>query len=125
MEDKCRLHNPHIYWSFFNFINLISGETECIRGYYFVSVLLSVCHFISHRLCTSAGKHNVTLRPLSSKKKLLRFTHMMLDTFSMDFFQVAASQGYFLKWKLPKCAISQAVTSQVCHNRGAQPLSLS
>ena len=49
---------------------------------------------------------------------------MMLDTFSMDFFQVAASQGYFLKWKLPKCPISQAVTSQVCHNRRAQPLSL-
>ena len=49
---------------------------------------------------------------------------MMLDTFSMDFFQVAASQGYFLKWKLPKCPIFQAVTSQVCHNCSAQPLSL-
>ena len=34
----------------------------------------------------------------------------MLGTFPKDFPQVATSQGYFPKWQIPKCAISQAVT---------------
>ena len=40
---------------------------------------------------------------------------MMLDTFTKDFSQIATSQGYFYfpKWQLPKCANSQAETSQV------------
>ena len=32
----------------------------------------------------------------------------MLGTFAKDFSQVATSQGYFPKWQLPKCVISQA-----------------
>ena len=46
---------------------------------------------------------------------------MMLGTFPNDFSQVATSQEYFLKWELPKCVISQAVTSQVCPSRSARP----
>jgi len=34
---------------------------------------------------------------------------------------VATSHGYFPKWQLPKCAISQAATSQVCPSRSALP----
>jgi len=62
----------------------------------------------------------------------------MLGTFPKDFsqmetYQMATSQGYFPKWQLPKCAISQVATSQVCPshsswtpacvNHGAWPLS--
>ena len=46
---------------------------------------------------------------------------LMLGTFRKDFFQVATSQGYYPKWQLPKCAISQAATFQVCPNRSARP----
>ena len=48
----------------------------------------------------------------------------MLGTFPKDSSQVATSQGYFPKWQLPKCAISQAVTSQVCPSRSVRPPSL-
>ena len=41
----------------------------------------------------------------------------MLGIFPNDFSQVATSQGYFPKWQLLKCAISQAATSQVCSSR--------
>ena len=37
----------------------------------------------------------------------------MLGNFPKDFSQVETSQGYFPKWQLPKCAISQAATSKV------------
>ena len=37
----------------------------------------------------------------------------MLGTFPKAFSQTATSQGYFLKWQLPKYAISQAATSQM------------
>ena len=57
----------------------------------------------------------------------------ILGTFPKDFSQVATSQDYFPKWQLPKCAISQAATSQVfpspsvqptfCSIRGARPRS--
>ena len=36
-------------------------------------------------------------------------------------YKVATSQGYFPMWQLPKCAISQAATSQVCPRRSARP----
>ena len=35
----------------------------------------------------------------------------ILGTFPKNFPQVATSQGYFPKWQLPKCAITQAATS--------------
>ena len=41
----------------------------------------------------------------------------MLGTFS-------TSQGYFPKWKLPKCAISQAATFQVSSSRSARTAAL-
>ena len=41
----------------------------------------------------------------------------MLGTFPKDSSQVATSQGYFPKWELPECAISQAGTFQVCPSR--------
>ena len=34
---------------------------------------------------------------------------------------MATSQGYFPTWQLPKCAISQAITSKVCPSRSARP----
>ena len=46
----------------------------------------------------------------------------MLGTFPKAISQVATSQGYFPKWQLPKCAISQAATSQVCPSRSARHL---
>ena len=45
----------------------------------------------------------------------------MLGTLPKDFSQVATSQEYFPKWKLPNCAISQAATSQVCPSRSVRP----
>jgi len=45
----------------------------------------------------------------------------MLGTFPKDYSQVTTPQGYFSKWQLPKCAISQAGTSQVCPSRSARP----
>ena len=36
----------------------------------------------------------------------------MLGTFPQEFSQAATSQGFFPKWQLSKCAISQAATSQ-------------
>ena len=44
----------------------------------------------------------------------------ILGTFPKDFPQVATSQGYFTKSQLPKCAISQVATSQVCPSRSAR-----
>ena len=38
-------------------------------------------------------------------------SQMILGTFPKTFFQGASSQGYFPKWHLPNCAISQASTS--------------
>ena len=35
----------------------------------------------------------------------------MFGIFLKDFSQMATSQGYFPKWQLHKCAISQATTS--------------
>ena len=52
---------------------------------------------------------------------IIKVIHSNLGTFPQDFPQVATSQGYFPKWQLPKCAISQAATSQVCPSRSAQP----
>ena len=46
----------------------------------------------------------------------------MLGTIPKDSSQVGTSQGYFPKWELPKCAISQAETSQVCPSRSVRPL---
>ena len=43
------------------------------------------------------------------------------STFPKAFSQATTSQGYFPKWKLPKCAISQAATSQVCSSSSACP----
>ena len=37
----------------------------------------------------------------------------MLGTFPKAFSQAATSQGYFPKWQLHECVISQAVTSQM------------
>ena len=45
----------------------------------------------------------------------------MLGTFQKDFSQVATSKGYFPKWQLPKCVISQAATYQVCPCRSVWP----
>jgi len=45
----------------------------------------------------------------------------MFGTLPKDFPQVATSQGYLPKWKLPKCAISQAATSQVFPSCSARP----
>ena len=41
---------------------------------------------------------------------------LMLGTFPKAFLK-----GYFPKWKLPNCAISQATTSQVCLSRSTRP----
>ena len=43
------------------------------------------------------------------------------DIFPKPFSQAETSHGYFPKWQLPKCAISQAATTQVCPNRNARP----
>ena len=43
------------------------------------------------------------------------------STFPKAFSQETTSQGYFPKWQLPKCAISQAATSQVCSSSSACP----
>ena len=45
----------------------------------------------------------------------------MLGTFPKAFFEAATSQGYYPKWKLHNCAISQVVTSQACPSRSARP----
>jgi len=45
----------------------------------------------------------------------------MLGTFPKAFSQVATSQGYFPKWQLPKCKISQATTSLAFYSRSIQP----
>ena len=45
----------------------------------------------------------------------------MLGTFPKAYSQAATLNGYFSKWQLPKCAISQAATSQVCPSRSARP----
>ena len=45
----------------------------------------------------------------------------MLSSFLKSFSQAATSQGYFPKWKLPKCAIFQAATSQVWPSHSTQP----
>ena len=47
----------------------------------------------------------------------------MLGTFAKTFPQVATSEGYFHKWKLPNCAISQAghVSPLVHPSRNAKP----
>ena len=46
---------------------------------------------------------------------------MMLCTFPKAYLQASISLGYFPKWKLLKCAISQTATSQVCPSRSARP----
>ena len=40
---------------------------------------------------------------------------------SKDFSQVVTSPGYFPRWQLPKCAKSQAATSEVCPSCSARP----
>ena len=52
----------------------------------------------------------------------IKLVKMMLDTFPKDFSQVATSQRYFQKWKLPICAIFQAAPSQVCPSLSARSL---
>jgi len=46
----------------------------------------------------------------------------MLGDFPKAISQAATFQEYFAKRQLPKCAISQATTSQVCPSRSARPL---
>ena len=58
---------------------------------------------------------------LSNFKGTVSVILRMSATFLMTLSQVATSQGYFPKWELPKCAISQAATSQVCPSRSARP----
>ena len=50
--------------------------------------------------------------------------YAILGTFPKAFSQVASSQVYFPKWQLPKCAISQAATSQssIAAALGSQPV---
>ena len=48
----------------------------------------------------------------------------MLGTFPKDFSQVSTSQGYLPKWQLPKCANTQAATSQVVPSRSAWEVAL-
>ena len=43
-----------------------------------------------------------------------------LCTFQNAFSQAAISQGYFPKWKISNCAISQAATFQVNPSRSAR-----
>ena len=45
----------------------------------------------------------------------------MLGPFPKNFSQVGTSRKYFPNWQLPKCAISQAATSQVYPSRSARP----
>ena len=40
---------------------------------------------------------------------------VMLATFPKTFSKAGTSQGYFPKRQLPKCAISQVATSQMCN----------
>ena len=46
---------------------------------------------------------------------------MMLGTFPKFFSQVATFKGYFPEGQLPKCAICQAATSQVCPSCSTWP----
>ena len=46
--------------------------------------------------------------------ELVGFIPRILGTFPKNFSQVTTSQGYFPKWQLAKCTISQAATCQVC-----------
>ena len=55
------------------------------------------------------------------REKMSEGERGMLGTFPKDFPQVATSQGYFPKWQLPKCAISQAATFQVCPSHSTWP----
>ena len=57
--------------------------------------------------------------------KFVFFLSRMLGALPMALTQVATSQGYFPKWQLPKCEISQAATLQVCPNCSARPLACS
>ena len=60
--------------------------------------------------------NNLVIKPL-----------IMLSAFPKDFSlsQVEISQGYFPKWQLPKCGISQTATSQACPSRSSRPLDCS
>ena len=64
---------------------------------------------------------------LWSAYTFLMFTGLLKDVtyFSKDFSQVATSQWYFSKRQLPKSAISQAATFQVCLSHSTPPPSCS
>ena len=60
-------------------------------------------------------------KTLKVDNKFFKIKFSMLGTFPKTFSQTATSQGYFPKWQLPKCAISQATTSHVCPSRSDRP----
>ena len=71
----------------------------------------------SHLPLTSPPTYSTVLKNIVfNQEQLLK----MLGTFPKEFSQAETSQGCFLKWQLPKCAISQVVTSQVCPSRSAR-----
>ena len=89
-------------------------------------IILCTIHISVFQLRNKAVSHSFVIRQRFNVVKIT-----MLGTFPKDVFQVETSQRYFLKWQLPKCAISQAENSQVwpgvslgTHpSRGARPLS--
>ena len=72
-------------------------------------IILCTIHISVFQLRNKAVSHSFVIRQRFNVVKIT-----MLGTFPKDVFQVETSQRYFLKWQLPKCAISQAETSQVC-----------
>ena len=56
---------------------------------------------------------------LTKNNHKIAYVKSTLGTFPKALSQLATSHGYFPKWQLPKCAISQSATSQAL---GPQPI---
>ena len=80
------------------------------------------------RICANQGINGEGHPPtiLSDQiPQVCLFISRMLGALPNAFSQVATSQGYFPRWQLSICVISQAATIQVCPNCSARPLACS